>query len=237
MNARSIVNKVVDLEHILVEHDPHAVIITETWLNPSILNSEIIPPGYKLFRKDRESRGGGVAIVVKDCLDCEELDGAPDIENKWCKIKIGKVECILGAAYRPPGMGVEFVNNLNDFLDQLHAHSRKVIIAGDFNLGSIDWDGLVSTSNETLVSSAFLDMLFRTISLKLLKLPREFRVRQARPLICFLSLTIFSQLATTVGYCPVFLTTAWLFYLTPSNRFLTLNLLTVRTRISIGLMT
>lgn len=57
VNARSVVNKVVELEHILIEHNPRAVIITETWLNSSVLNCEIIPPGYKIHRKDRESKG------------------------------------------------------------------------------------------------------------------------------------------------------------------------------------
>lgn len=74
--------------------------------------------------------------------------------------EFGKVEYSLGAVYRPPGMGFEFVNKLNDFLDELRAPSRRVITAGDFDLGDIDMDGLHPTSRETLVSSTLVDMIF-----------------------------------------------------------------------------
>lgn len=64
MNARSLLNKVEALESTLLEFEPHIATITETWLNPQILDSEIVPPNYVMLRKDRTSRGGGVAILL-----------------------------------------------------------------------------------------------------------------------------------------------------------------------------
>ncbi|EEC05312.1 hypothetical protein IscW_ISCW003636, partial [Ixodes scapularis] len=46
------------------------VVVTETWLNEQVTNDEVFPAGYKIFRKDRCSRGGGVAIAVKDSKSC-----------------------------------------------------------------------------------------------------------------------------------------------------------------------
>lgn len=46
------------------------MIFTETWLEPSILTSEIGLTGYKIFRRDRKhtylaaQRAGGVLIAV-----------------------------------------------------------------------------------------------------------------------------------------------------------------------------
>ena len=45
------------------------VCLTETWLNKSISDFEILPTGYDIYRKDRQSRtGGGVLIAIKSSL-------------------------------------------------------------------------------------------------------------------------------------------------------------------------
>lgn len=62
-------NKTAGLEYMLVNYDPDVVTITETWLRSEIQDNEIIPPGYKIVRRDRQSRGGGVAIIVKENID------------------------------------------------------------------------------------------------------------------------------------------------------------------------
>lgn len=50
-------------------YDPHMCVITETWLHNAIYDEEIVPPGYQLYRCDRASRGGGVAIVTGNGVD------------------------------------------------------------------------------------------------------------------------------------------------------------------------
>ena len=37
--------------------------IAETWLNDTIYDSEILPCNYKIHRKDRNSRGGGINLI------------------------------------------------------------------------------------------------------------------------------------------------------------------------------
>jgi hypothetical protein len=43
----------------------------ETWLKPSISNSEILPDesDYEIFRKDRKDGFGGVMLVIKSSTD------------------------------------------------------------------------------------------------------------------------------------------------------------------------
>ena len=36
----------------------------ETWLTDLIYDNEVTPPGYLIYRNDRSSRGGGVAVVL-----------------------------------------------------------------------------------------------------------------------------------------------------------------------------
>ena len=40
----------------------------ETWLRNSILNSEILPTGYTIYRFDCPNRGGGVLLAIKETI-------------------------------------------------------------------------------------------------------------------------------------------------------------------------
>ena len=63
LNARSLINKTNELQTLAIEFDLLAV--TETWLKPENLDSEILP--YNIHRKDRSDRtGGGVLLTVRD---------------------------------------------------------------------------------------------------------------------------------------------------------------------------
>lgn len=39
--------------------------ITETWLHDGIGDNQIVPPPYKIIRKDTGLRGGDVGIIFK----------------------------------------------------------------------------------------------------------------------------------------------------------------------------
>lgn len=51
----------------------HIFAITETWLSHFIKDSEIITNEYKIYRKDRDSRGGGVLLIVSAALSSRLL--------------------------------------------------------------------------------------------------------------------------------------------------------------------
>lgn len=53
INARSIFNKTVNLEHSLIGHDPSVVVTTKTCVKPGILDDEVVALAYRLVR------GGG----------------------------------------------------------------------------------------------------------------------------------------------------------------------------------
>lgn len=83
VNARSIVNKVDRLEVLVYQYDPHVIMIPETWLHDDIRDYEIVPPNYILIRKDRGSRGRGVAMAIKKDFECHQLGDVPDTESVW----------------------------------------------------------------------------------------------------------------------------------------------------------
>lgn len=52
---------------------PISWLIREMWFHDLVMNDEIVPAGYKVFRKDRGSRGGGVAIIARRDLHCTKI--------------------------------------------------------------------------------------------------------------------------------------------------------------------
>lgn len=108
INARSLTNKTEDLERLLFEYNPDIVIVTETWLRPEISDCEIIPPAYNMIRKDRDKRGGGVAIIFKEKLRLVPMPNSPDCESGWCKTELSGMSCFIGAVYRPPNAPLSF---------------------------------------------------------------------------------------------------------------------------------
>lgn len=159
-NARSLTNKTTDLEYLLASYDPHIANISETWLRPEIKDNEIIPPGYKIFRNDRESRGGGVAIIVKENIQCFLMQGIPNHESVWCQINFENSSFIIGALYRPPSAHISYLEDLQRHLEGLKPSKCKLILAGDFNLGGIDWNNLTIDAKERASCEVLLDIAF-----------------------------------------------------------------------------
>lgn len=137
LNARSIVNKIDELELLLLSYNAQLVVISETWLSDKISSDEIVPPGYKLYRRDRVLRGGGVAVVAKENIAVTFMDQIPNHESLFLNVKILGFTFLLCAVYRPPDAADSFLEDLYDFL--LPHRNRNVIITGDFNLPDIDW--------------------------------------------------------------------------------------------------
>ena len=68
-NARSVVSKRFVLSAYVLAGDFDVVAITETFLDDSIHDSHIVPPGYTIFSKDRNRHGGGVLLLIRDSLN------------------------------------------------------------------------------------------------------------------------------------------------------------------------
>jgi hypothetical protein len=70
-NYRSLLPKLDELRAAMKSVKPLFIATTETWLNNGISNTEGDINGYCIERHDRNSRGGGVAIYIKDELKYE----------------------------------------------------------------------------------------------------------------------------------------------------------------------
>jgi hypothetical protein len=54
-------------------------LLTEIWANPSLLNGELFPPNYQIFRRDRDvGRGGCVLLALRSNFVSTEILGVLD---------------------------------------------------------------------------------------------------------------------------------------------------------------
>ena len=54
LNARSLLPKIDQVKHLATSTQAAVIGVTETWLNSTVLDSEICIPGYLTERKDRK---------------------------------------------------------------------------------------------------------------------------------------------------------------------------------------
>ena len=88
INFQSIKNK-IDLLGVMLEDDIDIIIGTETWLNPHIGDSEILPPSHKAVRRDRADGYGGVMLIVRQDLVVKEMPILGSVEFLVAQIVCG----------------------------------------------------------------------------------------------------------------------------------------------------
>ncbi|XP_056395052.1 uncharacterized protein LOC130290887 [Hyla sarda] len=152
-NARSLANKMGELEALILEEHIDIVGVTETWLDSSH-DWAVNLQGFTLFRKDRMNRkGGGVCLYVRSSMkvsvnDAIVCDDSEDVESLWVELqKEGNTEKIIfGVIYRPPNITEEIEGRLYKQIERA-ARAGTVVIMGDFNYPDIDWGrGLAKTT-------------------------------------------------------------------------------------------
>jgi hypothetical protein len=109
-------------------------------LDGNILDNDIIIDGFsdKIFRKDRNSFGGGVlvytgtsqGICVKERPDLN-CDG---VQMVWIEVLIPNCKLFVCVDDRPPGTTASFWDNFDYSLEQELNFTENIIITGDLNV-------------------------------------------------------------------------------------------------------
>lgn len=98
-NAQSIANqsKISELSVLLKQQQIHIACIQETYLNN---NSKVYIDGYIIYRNDRDTHGGGVAILVKKGIRhrATGIHNTGVIENLSIEVPLGHKNLIITSA-------------------------------------------------------------------------------------------------------------------------------------------
>ena len=91
--------------------------VTETWFSNNVLNSLICFNGDRVFRRDRGTYGGGVAIYIKDNIHSEMVE----IPTRFKNVEIICVDLMFNdidyrviCLYRKPGFSAADVDYISE---------------------------------------------------------------------------------------------------------------------------
>ena len=169
--------KVHEIHGFIFSNQPDVLIFNETWLKKSILDNEILPDNYKVFRIDRSAKshpwdpdqpkkfrknGGGVLIAHRTDLNISsvkftKLKVKAELLSVIFKTTTGKKICI-STFYRVGTLGLENFQEFERHFKTLASNKKlnRHILIGDFNFHEVSWpDGHTSCE----LQHKFLDFL------------------------------------------------------------------------------
>ena len=136
-NCNSIKNKHIELSNYMYLNNIDIVGLNETKLDRTV---ELIVPGYSIYRNDRDSRGGGVAVLIKKSIKhyfkptkLKNIEAVTIMVNT----EIGELKIVT--AYLPPDKKL-----LKDDLNEINNYSGSYIIMGDLNARNTAWNCITS---------------------------------------------------------------------------------------------
>ena len=135
-NVRSIVYKIDELSTNCSLYSPDVVCITETWLNESVLDSEVCIANYQLVRLDRDRHGGGIALYIANYLSFTLICSRPDtLEFLAISIKQPRGDVAIALLYRPPSSPTSYFDNLSKVLEDICIPMYSMfLLVGDYNV-------------------------------------------------------------------------------------------------------
>jgi hypothetical protein len=146
-NARSILNKIDDLRHIISSSNFDLIFITETWLTENFENSFLLNnTSYSIMRHDRATqKGGGVACIYKKLVTPIPVVHA--VQNEFHDIiafdvKTEKEKIRFCVVYFPPNHAQDDEKKLKESLDKICDIKHDLFVLGDFNKPGINWQDL-----------------------------------------------------------------------------------------------
>ncbi|XP_035688786.1 uncharacterized protein LOC118424344 [Branchiostoma floridae] len=179
-NARSLTNKLDELNIVLTSNKIDVSVVTETWFSADLPLEASCIEGYSQIRKDRtERRGGGVAIYIKNDIASRPLDLVvpEELECAWVHLRPKRLprevsSLALCAVYSPPaspheGVLLEHLSESIDLLRNSHPDIGLVIL-GDFNRLDISdlccFSSLQQVVEAPTRGEAVLDLILTNVS-------------------------------------------------------------------------
>ena len=129
-------DKSTELLILLKDYNVHIATLTETWLKTT---DKIKFPGYSIYRKDRDARGGGVAILVRNDIKHTLIPSDLNSDDEIISIHVQQLANLSNLAvtslYIPPNKPL----NPNTLIT-LAQNNNRCIISGDFNAKNTMWN-------------------------------------------------------------------------------------------------
>lgn len=161
LNVRSVKNKTMCLEEFFGEFSFtfSLVMLTETWSTND--SDTFTMTHYKTYSLNRSSqRGGGVALLVSNNIECDKLDSYSLITDDFEIISVCTGQFVFSVCYRPPkGNALKFFQFYDNFLSFITDSKYTLIAGGDFNIDLLKDNYFAMNFNTTLASNGFVNLI------------------------------------------------------------------------------
>ena len=74
INCQSLLSKKDLFSYFVSNRNPDFVVGSESWLSHSIINSEVFPSNFTVFRKDQDGGHGRVFIACRSSIECKSIE-------------------------------------------------------------------------------------------------------------------------------------------------------------------
>ena len=119
LNLNSIRSKFESVQEI-IQNIFDIFLVCETKIDSSFPNQQFCIPEYRIFRKDRNARGGGLLFYVNQDLNCKVLNKYPtrqDLEILVLELKLSKTNWLVIGIYKPPSLSdIVFTSEISNIL-------------------------------------------------------------------------------------------------------------------------
>ena len=138
VNIVSLRKNKLELEVLINENKFDVIALNETRLNKNTKDRELYIDWYEIYRNDRDTSGGGVAMYVRSNLShhCREDITDPNLEILGIEITPNHARSyIVLCWYRPPTSGIDNTTfeALTKILEKTDVGGKEIILLGDTN--------------------------------------------------------------------------------------------------------
>ena len=150
LNVNSLLYHIDEVSTLIRELGLHIFAIDETKLDDSIDDALLSIDGYSI-RCDRNRKGGGVALYIKDTIldECSIRKDLPESSLEALCLEVKSVRAapfLIFAWYRPPNACMDIFHQLEESMKVLERENKESILLGDTNCDILpkylDGDGL-----------------------------------------------------------------------------------------------
>ncbi|CAH2087481.1 unnamed protein product [Euphydryas editha] len=163
INAQSIPAHYSDLLTSFSTGVVDCILVSETWLKPSLPSTSYSIPGYRLFRNDRTGQGGGgVGIYLRSSIPASVVSTSislttGSLEYLFLELVLHHKKLLLGVLYCPSDK-INYFAELEDILESFVPKYNHIIYMGDLNTCLLKNDARAQALND-LTSAANLHIL------------------------------------------------------------------------------
>ena len=137
LNVNSIRNKFESV-HEIIQNTFDIFLACETKTDSSFPNQQFCIPEYRIFRKDRNARGGRLLFYVNQDLNCKVLNKYPtrqDLDILVLELKLSKTNWLVIGTYKPPSLSdIASTFEISNILRFHRSTHDNILLMGDLNM-------------------------------------------------------------------------------------------------------